>query len=94
VSLEAIPGLQTALDHLSKTSPNESELTSIKKMIHAWHQRFGNYLGHGNGVQIAQALNLYLLDFFNAYLKNKSNPLVDCISLTPNTYLECGPGVF
>jgi hypothetical protein len=66
----------------------------MRKMIHAWHQRFGNYLGYGNGVQITQALNLYLLDFFNTYLKNKSNPLIDCISLTTNTYLECGPGVF
>lgn len=94
VSLEAIPGLQLALDHLSEISPKQSELISIKKMIHAWHQRFGNYLGRGNGFKITQALNLYLLDFFNTFLKNESNPLVDCLPLTTNTYLECGPGVF
>lgn len=57
-------------------------------------QDFGNYLGNGNGLQIAKSINLYLLDFFNVFLKHKKNSFRDCSSLTNNTYIKCGPGIF
>ena len=94
VSLETIPGLQAALDNLPKTHLKEFDLILIKKIIHAHHQHFGNYLGNGNGLQITKALNLYLLDFFNTFLKDGKNPFKDCVPLTRNTFLECGPGIF
>ncbi|KTD78563.1 Predicted dienelactone hydrolase [Legionella steigerwaltii] len=58
------------------------------------HQNFGNYLGKGNGVQITKAINRYLIDFFNVFLKDKKNSFSDCSSLTNNTYIKCGPGIF
>lgn len=94
ISLETIPDLQAALDNLPLTQLKKSQLISIKKIIHAYHQGFGNYLGNGDGLQIIKALNLYVVDFFNAYLKNEKNPFEDCTSLTSNTYIECGPGVY
>lgn len=54
----------------------------------------GNYLGKGNGLKITNALNLYLEDFFNAFLKGKRNPFKSCAPITNNTFLECGPGIF
>lgn len=94
INLETIPGLQAALDNLSKTRLKEPELIPIKKIIHAHHLHFGNYLGNGDGLQITKALNLYLMDFFNTFLKDGKNPFKDCVPLTRNTVLECGPGIF
>lgn len=94
IELEMIPGLQTALDQLPLTPLTETKLIPIKKMIHAYHQGFGNILGTGNGYKINRALNLYVVDFFNVFLKNEKNPFGNCIELTNNTYMECGPGVF
>ncbi|HAT2116453.1 TPA: hypothetical protein I8025_000240 [Legionella pneumophila] len=94
ISLERIAGLKTALDRLPQTPLNASELIPIKKMIHGYHQNFGNYLGTGNGVEITKALNLYIEGFFNASLKNEKNPFKKCIVLTNNTYMQCGPGIF
>lgn len=34
------------------------------------------------------------LDFFNTFLKDGKNPFKDCVPLTRNTVLECGPGIF
>jgi hypothetical protein len=93
-NFQNIPGLKSALENLPKTQPQESELTPVKKMIHAYHQRFGNNLGNGDGFKITESLNLYLLDFYNTFLKNEKNPFKDCAPLSKNTYLECGPGMF
>ena len=54
----------------------------------------GNYLGKGNGLKITNAFDLYLENFFNAFLKGKRNPFKRCIPITNNTFLECGPGIF
>ncbi len=94
IDFEMIPGLQTALDQLPLTPLTESKLIPIKTMIHAYHHGFGNILGTGNGYQITKALNLYVIDFFNAFLKGEKNPFKSCVPLTSNTYLECGPGIF
>lgn len=59
----------------------ETRLISIKKMIHAYYQGFGNILGTGNGYKINRALNLYVVDFFNVLLKNEKNPFGNCTAL-------------
>jgi len=89
INLENIPGLQVTLDNSIKDQLTESNLAIIKQMIHAYHQRFGNYLGKGNGWELAETINLYLVDFFNTFLEDKKNPFVDCDALTQNTLLEC-----
>ena len=94
INLESIPALQASLDNLPQTPLKVSELIPIKKTIHAYHQRFGNYLGTGNGMEITKALNLYLVAFFNTYLKDEKNPFKSCVPLMSNTYIECGPGIF
>ena len=94
IDLEMIAGLQAALNKLSPTQLKESELIPVKNIIHAYHQGFGNYLGNGNGFQITKAVNLYAVDFFNTFLKNEKNPFKECVSLTGNTHMECGPGIF
>lgn len=94
ISFEEIAGLQNALDKLPKTTLNKSELLPIKKIIHAYHQRFGNFLGKGDGLQITKSINRYLVDFFNTFLKARKNPFKDCMPLTDNTQIKCGPGVF
>lgn len=94
ISLDMIPGLQTALDNLPRTELSERDLIPIKELIHNYHRGYGNFLGNGSGFKITSALNQYVLRFFNAYLKNESNPFKKCIPLTSNTYMECGPGIF
>lgn len=94
INLENIPSLQIALNNLPQTQIKESDRILIKKIIHAYHLRYGNFLGYGNGWKITEALNLYLLDFFNTFLKHKKNAFTGCVPLTKNTYLECGPGIF
>lgn len=94
IDIELIAGLQKALDSLPSTELASVDLFPIKKIIHAYHQGFGNFLGRGDGIQITEALNLYVVDFFNAFLKNKPNPFRSCTPLTQNTLISCGPGIF
>jgi hypothetical protein len=51
----------------------------------------GLAIGTGNGFDITNSVNNYLLQFFNYYLKNQgSNPFTGCSPLTNNTVLICG----
>lgn len=53
-------------------------------------------VGLGNGYDIQNAINAYLLPLFNTYSKGIYNPLFSehiCNSLVESTMLECGPGV-
>lgn len=95
ISMEdRIAGLKNALDRLPQTPLNASELIPIKNMIHVYHNGFGNFLGRGDGEQIIKSLNLYIVDFFNTFLKKENNPLKNCVALTRDTMIECGPGIF
>ncbi len=96
IEIKWISGLQAALNNLPPMpiQLTSSETAPIKNIIHAFHQQYGNYLGKGNGYQITKALNLYVVDFFNALLKDEKNPFRGCTSLTSNTYMKCGPGIF
>ena len=95
ISMEdRIAGLKTALNRSPQTPLKASDLIPIKKMIHVYHQGYGNFLGRGNGEQIIKSLNVYIVDFFNTFLKKENNPFKHCVALTHDTYMECGPGVF
>ncbi len=55
---------------------------------------FTSALGMGNGYNIINSVNIYLLQFFDTYLKDKSNPVFNhkaCIPLSSNSYISCGP---
>ncbi len=52
-----------------------------------------SFLGTGNGSEITDAINTYLVNFFDVYLKNKENLLFKkCTPLYKDTYIKCGPG--
>lgn len=60
---------------------------------------FGPEYGHANGYDTLQSYNTYILQFFDTYLKGKSNPVFNnkgtqCGILSPNTIIDCGPSVF
>lgn len=49
------------------------------------------WLGSGNGWEITESVNTYLLKFFDMYLKNETAPeFKQCKTLTKNTYVKCG----
>ena len=57
----------------------------------------GLFLGNGNGYNIINSVNIYLLQFFDTYIKNKPNDVfntTNCNILTSNSYIVCGPGSF
>jgi hypothetical protein len=50
------------------------------------------YLGNGNGWNIAHSVNIYLVTFFDTFLKGEVDPTLKmCGVLTNFTYLRCGP---
>ncbi|KTD56762.1 isoform II [Legionella santicrucis] len=91
-----IEGLRMALDSLSNKSTDklsDVEVEPIVKEITLLHKMLAAPLGEGNGWVITDAINTYLVEFFDTYLKNKENaPLSKCIPLYKDTYIKCGPG--
>lgn len=54
----------------------------------------GLFLGNGNGYDITNSVNSYLLQFFDTYIKSQPNNVFNtnnCSPLTTNTYIVCGP---
>ncbi len=52
-------------------------------------------VGTGDGYEIANNINTYLVAFFNMYLKNQQNQnLTNCTTLTNNTYILCNSGSY
>lgn len=90
-----IEALRTALDDLPNKPPEKlstSEIEPIEKEITLLHKMLAAPLGDGNGWTITDAINTYLVNFFDTYLKNKVNPLFkECTPLYKDTYLKCGP---
>jgi hypothetical protein len=57
----------------------------------------GNPYGSGYGGAIIDSANTYIVQFFDTYLKTKTNPVFNtdnCQTLSPNTIISCGPTVF
>jgi hypothetical protein len=92
-------GLESALEELPTTLPPEQlpepDLEAIKKIMTSFHHVLGEMFGTGNGWDITQSINLYLLQFFDTYLKGQENPaFTECTPLSSNASLRCGPGKF
>lgn len=89
-----IEGLRTALDDLPNKSEklSKDEIEPIMKEIALLHKMLAAPMGEGNGWEITDAINTYLVKFFDTYLKNKENLFNKCIPLHKDTYIKCGPG--
>ncbi|MGQ3892348.1 alpha/beta hydrolase [Legionella sp. CNM-4043-24] len=93
--ISIIEGLGRELNDLSGMSLEKmstAELEPVVKKIAVLHTMLAAPLGEGNGWEITEAVNTYLLGFFDTYLKEKTNPSFnECIPLYKNTYIKCGP---
>jgi hypothetical protein len=91
-----IGSLNSALKDLPNKPPEKlsaAEIEPIEKEIRLLHKELAAPLGEGNGWTITDAINTYLVNFFDTYLKNKVNPLFkECTPLYKDTYIKCGPG--
>lgn len=95
----SIKGLDAALKALPNKSPellSISDKKSINEAIISFHREgLKQPYGTGNGWRITQSINIYLLHFFNKFLKNENNPAFpQCMSLANDTFMKCGPGIF
>ena len=92
IDVEMIPRLQPALNNLPKLKQlTKFDRLFIKNIVNDYHQQYGSQLGKGNGLKITKAIDSYLLNFFNHFLKNKtSTPFEKCIKISKNTVIECG----
>lgn len=90
--------LRAALDVLpcnSVDKPSDSQMASIKTEITQLHGILSNPIGVGNGFEISTAINAYTVNFFDMYLKGRTNPAFNnCTPLVTNTYIKCGPGIY
>jgi len=74
----------------------------IKKSFDDYNRKNSGprFIGDGNGVDITNTINAYLLNFFNFYLKNNGNgdnPFTGCNPLNPlakNSLILCGPSTW
>lgn len=47
--------------------------------------------GTGNGWELADSINIYMVKFFDTFLKHKVEPaFLTCVALNNNTYMKCG----
>lgn len=63
-----------------RKNPIVKEITLLHKMLAA-------PLSEGNGWEITDAINTYLVKFFDTYLKNKENLFNKCIPLHKDIYI-------
>ncbi len=91
-----VKGLSKALSALPShptVKLTEAEIEPIRKIVTSLNNAMASFLGTGNGWEITDAINTYLVNFFDVYLKNKENLLLKkCTPLYKDTYIKCGPG--
>ena len=92
IDLNKINGLQSALDKLPSVEPlTQFDKDKINNLVHIFHQQYGNFLGKGNGYKITEAINAYVLNFFDHFLKNKASVALEkCVNKIADTVIECG----
>jgi hypothetical protein len=92
IDVELIPRLQSALNNLPPIIQlTKFDRVSIKNIINAYHQQYGNFLGKGNGFKIIKAIDAYILNFFNHFLKNNTSTAFEkCMKISKNTVIKCG----
>ncbi len=93
--INKINGLPNALSALPKKpieSLSDSEIEPIRKIVVSLIDIMSGALGTGNGWDITDSINTYLVRFFNMYLNGEENPAFKkCIPLHKDTYMKCGP---
>lgn len=88
-------GLDIILAELSNKkieSVSSANIKPIKEILMTFQRNaLSEPFGTGNGLEITSAINTYLLQFFNTYLKDQKNPAFnDCTAISKNTYIKCG----
>lgn len=95
IDIDMIDGLSVALSALPNKPIDQlsnSEIEPIKKIVTSFNASASNMLGTGNGWEITDSINTYLVRFFNTYLKEQENSAFNkCSPLHKNTYIKCGP---
>lgn len=94
--INGIKGLSTRLASLKNNnidSLSESEIKSIQRILETFqHNTLSKPLGSGSGWNITTSINIYLLQFFNMFLKDQKNTaFIKCLPLSKNTFIICGP---
>jgi hypothetical protein len=95
ININKVHGLRAALNNLPNKPVDkllDSEILSVKEiLLPMFDHPPADFLGTGDGWEIASSINIYLLRFFNTYLKfQKDTDLKQCKSLTENTLIKCG----
>lgn len=92
IDIQMVSGLHAALNDLPLIKQITSSNTlKIRNTVDAYHQQYGNYLGKGNGIEITKAIDAYMIDFFNHFLKNTGSISFEkCQRITKNTFILCG----
>ena len=95
IDIDMIDGLSVALSALPNKPIDQltnAEIEPIKKIVTSFNASASNMLGTGNGWEITDSINTYLVHFFNTHLKGKENSAFKkCGPLYKNTYIRCGP---
>lgn len=93
LKVENIPGLSLALNTLSNESDPQlsgKHTAEIQKVIEAFNQDMGYTYGTGNGWDIAQTTNAYVLAFFDTYLTGDVNDQLSMgVKLADNSIVTC-----
>ncbi len=95
LDIKRVDGLSEALSTISDKQIEklrESDIAPIKKIVISLNNKLVSILGTGDGWEITDSINIYLVNFFNMYLKHEKNQsFKKCIPLHKNTYIKCGP---
>lgn len=89
-----IKNLSSELNKLPNILPEkltESEIAPIKKILMSVFVISHSQFGKGDGWKLTAIINLYLLHFFDTYLKEQQDQkLLNCKTLTNDTLMRCG----
>lgn len=92
--INGLPNALSALPNKPIESLSDSEIEPIRKIVVSVIDIMSGALGTGNGWEITDSINTYLVQFFNTYLKGEESPAFKkCIPLHKDTYIKCGPAM-
>ncbi len=90
--VKGLPNALSALPNKPIEALSDSEIKPIRKIVESLREMMAGTLGTGNGWEITDSINTYLVRFFNTFLKGEENPAFKkCIPLHKDTFMKCGP---
>ncbi len=90
--INGLPKALSALPNKPIEALSDSEIKPIKKLVVSIIDTMAEAIGTGNGWEITDSINTYLVQFFNTFLKGEVNPAFKkCIPLHKDTFMKCGP---